>query len=345
MMRFGPVSFVLIANLAICSQSSAQALDRQVVRDRIAQWWDSIESIDAKYVRLKSQSGGGPSNYAYQRQELAIASGGRVAVKLTRLSPEGLEDPALDERTDGKKKYQIEEVKQRPGLVDRVIVSNAPGGSDRYLGAMNDLLWIVKPGGLPLHRHLDEGAEFAVDRGSDGKPTYTIKFAYRFKDNVVKCELDPDHDWLPKRVSIGNLTTFTVSKFSLENGHFVPAEGEIEESSRGEVFKSLFRVESIAVNRGVAIARFEGPPPNEGMLMMDQIKGKNYLKGGTAGRKKLESAYPKSEPGANETAPEAEVVIVDRDPERSFVLPVIALSSLVCLCVAAFLRHRAMNGS
>jgi hypothetical protein len=57
---------------------------------------------------------------------------------------------------------------------------------------------------------------------------YVVRFAFMSKSNLVRCELDPDHDWFPRAIDVGksgDALRIRVTKFGEVGGAVLPHRG------------------------------------------------------------------------------------------------------------------------
>lgn len=332
---------VVLMSLSLSAQAGGAEISRTSIRESIARWWDSIESIEVRMDRLQSYDERG--EVLIEEHHIAVAAGEKVSVKVVQTTRTGEKVVAANTRTDGLKTYQGATLEGHPEVSKTINVMNSASRPGHYVGPMDTILWLIMPGGTPLHRHLDEGADLLVDENPDGGKSYSIQFNFRYPNRPVKCILDPEHDWLPREVEIGTSGTYRirVTRFLKENGHFFPAAGTIHKMLNTGEHDSRFEVRAAAINRGAAPELFGPPNLVMGTFIVDQTKGKNHIQGGLKGREAFRAKYelPSSAPVASKLP--ANPVVAGREPERSPIATTILVASTFVLIVAAYLRKRA----
>lgn len=330
---------LLSASLILCvlvgspySPGAAEE-DRETIRKAMAEWWDSIESIDMECERLYTDPQSADRvPRAIRRERTIIGTNGARSVKMHHVNKDGSRLVIANERTDGKTRYQIDEVKGKEGIIDQIIMSNNKGSGDLYGGVMSDMLWILTPGGRPLHKVLDEGAALEVS-GSGEQKRYTVRFPHVVPGGEIVCQLSPDHDWLPYHVNAGGIYEIHVTKFGKDNGHDLPVEGYIDEKKRsGKQFRYSFKVASHSVNRGSDRSVFLPPTPQDGAVIMDQTKGKNTIQGGIGARTQFDAIYKQAD-DVGKPGPKSPLT-ASRDPrDWPVALMAVAASSILLLVV------------
>lgn len=339
----------LILSATAQTDSSAKApASREEIRDAIARWWDSTDSIDATFELTRSDDG---PERVYQEDRVAIASGGKYFVRTFFISRDGQRVQAVNEGADGNKAFRITPLPGKPDIADTVTVLNSPCTNDTYVGGMDELLWLLMPGGKRLNRWLDDGAELTVDRNDDGSDRYVVEFTFRFKSNPVRCELDPAHDWLPRVVEVGKprkALQIHVTRYKLVEGRFIPSEADVfNKSPSGEESSGRFLLRSAAINAVVDPGIFKPRGLVAGTQIDDEDTGKSRIHGGDARTRLafLEQYYPMSrtKTAKADVAP-VEPLRAERNPAEWPVVPILGASfALLLASVLVVYRRRARS--
>ena len=103
------------------------------------------------------------------------------------------------------------------------------------------------------------GNPLEITRDAHGKPRVVLSID---RGGPVLIELDPEHGWLPRKLSGG--FEITVTRFARENGVWFPVEGTFRASYVDEAGKlksrpERFRVSNLRINRPIADDRFTLP--------------------------------------------------------------------------------------
>lgn len=319
--------------------SGAPPASRKEIRDAIARWWDSTDSIDATFELTGSDDG---PERVHQEDHVVIASGGKYFVRTFLHTNEGVRQQVAHEGADGDKAFRITPIPGKPDIANEVTVFNSPSTNDTYVGGMNEFLWLLMPGGKRLNRWLDEGAELTVDRNDDGSDRYVVEFTFRFYSNPVRCELDPAHDWLPRVVVVGKsrkALQIHVTRYKLVEGRFIPSEADVfKKSPSGKESSRRFLLRSTAINGAVDPGIFKPRGLVAGTQIDDEDTGKSRIHGGNSRTRLafLEQYYQTSRTKATkaDVAP-VEPLRAERNPAEWPVVPILGAS--VALLLASIL--------
>ena len=99
--------------------------------------------------------------------------------------------------------YYLGSDQTMPAKVTNVTIRDQTNTRDSYHDEMGTVLWLITPfaskafEAKPLFLHLDQGAKLEIDRDAEGKPRVALLLEY----GPQRYELDPDHEFLPKRVT------------------------------------------------------------------------------------------------------------------------------------------------
>ncbi|WP_165070482.1 LolA family protein [Paludisphaera rhizosphaerae] len=344
--RSAVILAVGVVMFAVVPHSSAkEPASREEIRDAIARWWDSTDSIDATFELTRSDDG---PERVYQEDRVAIASGGKYFVRSFFIGRDGQRVQATNQGADGDKAFRITPLPGKPDIADTVTVLNSPCTNDTYVGGMDELLWLLMPGGKRLNRSLDDGAELTVDRNDDGSDRYVVEFTFRFKSNPVRCELDPAHDWLPRVVEVGKprkALQIHVTRYKLVEGRFIPSEADVfNKSPSGKESSSRFLLRSVSVNGDLDPGIFKPKGLVAGTQIDDEDTGKSRIHEGNARTRLafLERYYPKPKTGAmKDDVKSLEPLRAERTPSEWPVVPILGVSGLLLLASIFVHRRRA----
>jgi hypothetical protein len=111
---------------------------------------------------------------------------------------------------------------------------------------------------------------------------------------LVRCWLDPEHDWLPVRVKIGegDSIEYVVDAFRLVDGRWMPSEGRSTHVYSDWTERTIFKVLHARLNQPVDPARFVLPRKTSGAMVYDVAQGRMYVEGGLEKRDPFLSRIP-----------------------------------------------------
>ena len=253
--------------------------DRLTVRDALKGWWDGIETLEFRDVSCDTDPDGRPV-MAGRRQfvEVALGRDNRRVVVHGLLDAEGRVGIAQEKRENGRSQFYLLGDTKVPVRFHDATFRDQENTRDVFVGETGTLIWLLTPMGdgvkgcRPLHLHIDSGARLEVGRDFNDRPTVTLIVEH---GTIHRYELDPDHGYLPRRMS-GAFQDVTVTRFARDNGRWFPVEGLLTHHQPGMADrKGAFVVTGLAINRPIADARFELPPNLDDTQVIDLRKGRN----------------------------------------------------------------------
>ena len=239
----------------------------------------------------------------------------------------------LDERTDGRKKYNLDAIGRRPGTVEKVTISNS-GPADGQATVMFDPLFALTPFGRPLHSFVGDSCRIEADGDIVRLVTSTNK-------GVMTFDLDPRHDWLARRVALGDAFEMNVDEFKLDNGRWFPSEGQSRTVEEGSPRREQFTVTAFRINRPIEDDRFKVDLAHlpRGVTVVDRATTQGYIVGGIPALRDLDKQGPTAasraeEPAGGGALPEA------GPPPGGHLVSALAVVTTVSFLVAAALIAR-----
>lgn len=319
--------------------------DRAEVREILKRSWDSLGSLEfcceEHLVQASRPREGGDTFNVF---EFKWAPGNRHSMRMLRVEPDRTSRVVYETREDGHRRYAPHRVPGHPDVTSILSLSSIKSGYDEYRTLMNRVLWVVMPGGRPLYKRLDEpGTVVSTNEGG-------AAVIFRHKGGMVRCELDPDHDWLPRRVVLGKdaRSRITVDRFARDNGRWFPVEGRSESDRNAEqkgTDSLRFVVTRFAINRPIDERDFGPPPLSDGAIVEDLTAGKARVLGGIQARRAFDKKYPVS-PKATRIAEEpAEAAQGPRSFPWTLALSVGSVSCLLGALGLCLSRNRTATAS
>ena len=254
------------------------------VRNALKTWWDGIETLEFREVESPIGTDGRPVQSGRRVVvEVALGRGDRRAMLHGSLEPDGRVRVAQEKRDDGRTQIHImKKSGTTPDEITDVSITRQTNTRDAYhdQDGMGTVLWLLTPwtSGLgmaaqPLYQHLENphtATSFEAGRDANGKPTVTLRLA----NEGQSYELDPDHDYLPRRVT-GFLHDVTVTRFAKINDRWFPVEGLVTHHAHGMIGEksATFVVTDLRINRPIPDSRFEMPPDLGKVRVRDFTRG------------------------------------------------------------------------
>ncbi len=339
------MALFLAAPPGVCSAGP----DLNEVRRVLKLSWDSLATLSYRLEEYElDERGERDRTMPTIQTDWYLGEGNRIAMSRRTMSPGGTVSFFSSVRQDGRRRYDITPFRGHPDSISRVTITAQKETRDSYAEITNSLAWLMTPGGRPLTAHLDAGGSLEIE---DVGARQRVVLLSREREKPLRCFLDPEHDWVPRRVELGTGDTmiyFQARRFVQEQGHWFPAEGTyLSPTVNGPLGKSSifykrrgFTVSAISVNARLEESLFTLPPLPRGAGVRDDVKGTSYYVGGTrAARKQLEDRY----------APHDSVAVSDQsavpvqastDPAPNYLPAVIGGLSAAVLCTAGVLACR-----
>ena len=240
------------------------------VRQALKTWWDGIETLEFREVESPVGTDGQSVTSGRRAMlEVALGRGDRRAILHGSLEAGGRARVAKEKRDSGRTQIHLIWSEKTPDMITDVRITKRRNTRDAYhdQDGMGTVLWLLTPwtSGLgnaaqPLYQHLENpntSTSIAVGYDANGKPSVTLGLACE-----GQCyELDPDHDYLPRRVT-GFMHDVTVTRFARVNKRWFPVEGLVTRHAVGPVGEKrlAFVVTDLRIDRPIPDARFEMPP-------------------------------------------------------------------------------------
>lgn len=256
----------------------AQSPDRARLRETLKALWDGIETLEFESDQTFPDLADGPpkptSPFPDLRSTFRYQMPNRFAFSSYFTRPKVDKPSLLDYRYDGQRLHRIVRAGDDMGSpIDQVIIDKQVGGPGEYTGILNHALIAWMPGSKPAYAQLDDGArlEFVAD-GERGEQTWLVGTDRNVRQ--FRAELDPEHDWLPRRVEfVDGHTRLDVTKFGRDNGRWFPVEGKgtrRHTAEGAEDERTEFRVTLLKINRPLPDGCFAVPPLPKGARVVDQ---------------------------------------------------------------------------
>lgn len=270
---------------------ASHARNRDEVREILKRAWESLGSLEFRCEERAldtagTQKSGDPVNVF----EFKWAPGNRAAMTMARGDVDGSNMVVYERREDGRRRYALNKVPGQPNVTSVMSILSIKSNSDEHIMIMNNLLWILMPGRRPLYTRFDEPGTVV---STNDEESAGVVVAFPHKGGMIRCELDPDHDWLPKRVLLGKdaNTSITVDRFARDNGRWFPVQGRHEWLNNPERKQTKFVVTRFAINRPIPERDFGPPPLPEGAVIEDLTVGKTQIVGGVPARQRFVKKY------------------------------------------------------
>jgi RNA polymerase sigma factor (sigma-70 family) len=251
--------------------------DVATAKRALANWWADIDTLEFRDVTCKLDDKGRPIRKGERPVvEVVLGRGNRRAVTHGTLRDDGSIKVAQDKREDGAIQYYLMSPNEANGRITSATIRDQTNTRDVYHDEMGTMLWLLAPftsgegrSAMPLHLHIDNkdtSTRVEIGRDEEGKPTVTLFLAY----GGQRVELDPDHDYLPKRVT-GDIQEVTVTGFAQKGKHWFPVSGFVTHRQGGRKLPAeYFLVEGLKVNEPIPDSRFEMPADSGEIRVLDR---------------------------------------------------------------------------
>lgn len=322
--RSAALLIVLYSVLQQC-QFTCAADDFEAVRAAVDQYWSSLSTI--AFHDIEEISG---KTARTEITDFKSALHGRWAIQ-TRDRRQDREKSVYDMREDGHRRYQVARLGDDFSVIHEVTISRPGEDPDHYSGVMTRALWIVLPAGRSPKSHLEMGAR--LSRAQDDN--YFIETDH--KGHPLRIVLDGLHDYLPRRVRLGDTLDIRVTRFEKIAGRWFPVAGEAESRNRsdgGGVVRSTFTLSQVRLNESLPETAFGPPTAGAGVQIRDTITGRSTVNGGVEAREALIKSIA---PQQSATMPKVDA---RPSPRRFHFEYVLAAASVAALTIAIVLWRR-----
>lgn len=278
-------------------RSASAGPDLARVRKAITDSWAALRSIELSGREYPSDDSDAPRPGASSMEfRFSYQSGGKWAYAVWSVKPDGAKTLLADVREDGRKQYSLFDRTGYPGVLDRVQIQTQRSSTDRYDGGMQVVLWLWIPAGMPPATHLNAGGSLRAEQFADGTQHIVLHSTHR--GLALRCELDPEHDWLPRRVQLGDDIEYVATEFRLHNGRWFYAKGhQIRKTPKGGPIRTAFELDSVTINENLPTERFAPPRLQPGVIVAD-VTARSRIEGGSRAREAFEQRYPLPGPSA-----------------------------------------------
>lgn len=288
------LSCILVFSCASARVDGGPGTDREAVRENASLWWESLSTLEFRCDEAAPGAGGTiDSTKPFTRHEYRSAPGGCRAITSSARFPDGKIVVTKKFREDGKIRCDILPFSADSNSISSITVRNQRNTGEEYHDVMFSTMWLIMPGGRPVHSLIDAGATVSP-RGSEDELLVDVVAKHPKTGRPLLCTLDPGHDWLPKEVTSGTGRSqhrWSVETFRRDNGRWFPATGRFTATTPKGIQDYRFEVSEVRINRPLDRASFAMPVLPDGVLILDQRTGTNSVKGGPEAERRLRSRF------------------------------------------------------
>ncbi len=284
----GQAIIVSVLAAVSCSAALGHDLTEAEVMERCRLAWESLETLQFTCSHFNVEGDRVAYDRGSTRSEFWQAPGGKRALVEWGVHPDR-EELMQNFRQDGRRRYTLICYPDHPEVVKDIGIEVQPDTADRYVGYMNFALWLLMPGGKPVHIHLAEGGRLAPYEGEgSGERVLVVS---KFQGKPLRMVVDPERDWLPVEVAIEGGMRIVATRFEKDNGRWFPVDGgmvrpktvivspngEIKKYTGNELDVRQFEVSEFHINRPIPASRFELPRLEDGVRSLDVTKRKTRV--------------------------------------------------------------------
>ncbi|AMV40617.1 hypothetical protein [Planctomyces sp. SH-PL62] len=314
------------------------------LRSILKSQWDSIATVEHTcHEYMPDPERPGKFKPAYFVYETSRSKGGLTSYRVASILSDARRVEIARLIEDGNKRHDYKFFDRHPDVMSTVKISRQPSIDGALENTTNSpIAWLTTPGSKPIHEHFTDSIKLASVEDGDAKcieATFPIN-----KYSSVRCLLDPDHDWLAKRVELLNDDgmKWVVTKFQRDNGRWFPEEGTWTALVAGRPTEMHFVVSNLKINRDIPPSRFKPLAITKDAWVTDVISDKQYIWQGTlASRRQLEvrsTTTPGTDRVPEGPSRNADSLVASADPAGIQLGWMTAAGSLGILLVAGLLK-------
>lgn len=335
--RCAGIAWAILAFLN-ANAHGAELPDRAELAAILEHQWSSL--VDLEFESEEPAYDGWGKLLFTQRMHLGYGAGGRWLTSVSIIK-DGVPADQSEMREDGKLRYQFQYLPGRSDVIHALVITRPQNKPREYRGGMCQALWAFLPGGRPLADRLADAATqlapVTLESGKEG-----LKLTAEYRGRSLEIQLDPEHDFLPCRVRLEGSFTLRVTRFGEDNGRYFPIEGEEESERANGPARRTFLVKTLRINRNLPASHFGMPNLDDGVPIIDQVKGNNRVPGRPGARKvprDRQAPIPESLVISKDAKPT--LLIAPQEPARSSPWPwIVGGISLSLLTGALLLRWK-----
>ncbi|MEW4568391.1 hypothetical protein AB1L88_11040 [Tautonia sp. JC769] len=254
---------------------SAQAVghdgpDLDAIRAAIERAWSSVQTLHFRSEELCWDSAGQFS--LHKTIDYTLGVGDQRIFKEDSLQVSRGSNSHRIQIEDGTTYYGIALKTQDPRSISQVKIEDQESTRGNHPGFPGcAALWLWTPGGRPLHEYLQSGGRLEVVRTPDGSEQIILIAEGKF-GQPIRCELDPEHDYLPRRINYADIE-WQATAFRCDGGRWFPARGKMIDFRAGKdrlVAEINFVVTELQINQPIAEDIFDLPELPDDVLIKDE---------------------------------------------------------------------------
>ncbi len=253
-------------------QGEQPSTDRGELRRILQDQWDSLATLEFTSEDAVKKNNGETLNpiitkYSYKNPSKRFISTAIVTKQGESTKTEFFED--------GQSSHSVVSKGGKPLGAQ---VRDQQNTSNSYGGGLCGALWAFTPGGQPCFTLIEPDTVIQEIEDDDGE--ILVRVEGRLRGQPIVLELDPKHDYLPKKLRTGDPTALTleVQRFEQDNGRWFPVEGVFgHEGVDGDT--RTFRATSLRINRPIDPSAFGPPTLPDGIALIDHRTGETRVIG------------------------------------------------------------------
>lgn len=251
---------MILALTAPTQASDPDDYDLDAVREAIARSWESIQTLHFRSEEMCWDPNGKFSNHMSINYFLDDDDRRVVEIDSYALVGDGRNSHHTYIEDGVKFALASSRTKDRSSIFQLWLrdQTSSRGNLDTGAGCAALMLWT--PVRRPLHEHLEAGGRLEVDQAPDGRERICLVAEGQF-GQAFRCELDPEHDFLPRRVSYGGVE-WEATGFRQAGGRWFPSHGRMIDSRvdrERRIAEITFVVTELHINRPIPEETFELP--------------------------------------------------------------------------------------
>ncbi len=294
-----PERFLFCLAIACMTAGEARSEDSILVDSRsidsqVELFWNTLSTLEFRCEESASDTGGRiDRTRPFARYDYRSASGAKRSLTSYNVFPDGKIEVTKCFKENGQTRHDITPFSTDASSIAAVTTRSETNTQEEYNDVMFSCMVLLFPGGRSIPSWIGPDAQLSRTE-VDGQSMVELVVKHPKTKRLIRCTLDPGHDWLARKVLLGSgkgEKFWIVEEFQRDNGRWFPARGRFSASTSTGLKPFLFEISNLKINRIADESQFVLPALPDGVFVQDQRSGQQSIKGGVEAGKRLRERY------------------------------------------------------